>query len=120
MEKISLSEKFKLFSDHWSPRIIAECNEQLVKIAKVSGQFVWHDHKDEDELFFVVKGTLFIDLEDKTLELNAGDLTVIPKGVRHRPWTKSKEVRIMLFEPKTTKHTGESVSELTQNSDIYI
>ena len=120
MESINLNKKFGLFSDYWTPRILAECNDQLVKIAKVSGQFVWHEHKDEDELFYVIKGTLYIDLEDQCIELNEGEMIVIPKSTRHRPYTKSGETWIMLIEPKSTKHTGDVHSELTSNKQMYI
>ena len=117
---IDLEEKFALFGDHWSPRIVSESNGQQIKLAKVKGEFVWHDHKDEDELFFVVKGKLFIDLEDKTLELNEGQMTVIPRGVTHRPRTGGEECWIMLIEPTSTKHTGDVDSDLTKNEQQYL
>ncbi len=119
MKVINLKEKYSLFSDKWSPRIIAECNDQLVKIAKVEGEFVWHHHEEEDELFYVVKGKLYIDLKDDTLELNEGEMTVIPKGVEHRPHCE-EETWIMLFEPKSTLHTGNTESEITNNEQENI
>ena len=122
MEKINLNEKFSKFFDHWSPKIIAEVNNQFVKIAKVKGDFVWHDHTDEDELFFVVKGKLYIDVRDEeTIELGEGDMTVIPNKKEHRPYTKNdEEVWIMLFEPKTTQHTGQVKHTLTNNKTQYL
>jgi len=120
MNEINLKDKFNKFEEHWSPKIIGECNGQLIKIAKVKGEFVWHDHAHEDELFYVVKGTLFIDLEEKTMELNEGEMTVIQKGVRHRPRTDNEEAWIMLIEPKSTKHTGDVQSDLTNNEQAQI
>ena len=122
MKKINLIDKFSLFSDHWSPKIIAEMNDQFVKIAKVKGEFVWHDHAKEDELFFVVKGTLYIDLKnEETIVLNEGNMTVIPSRTEHRPYTKNnEEVWIMLLEPKSTQHTGQVAHNLTNNTTEYI
>lgn len=112
MEVISLEQKFGLFSDHWSPKIVGELNGQQVKLAKVKGEFVWHDHQDEDELFFVVKGKLKIAFVDKTLEINAGEMLIVPRGVQHKPIAE-EEVLLMLFEPADTKHTGDVQSALT-------
>ena len=120
MEVKNLNQKFGLFDELWTPKIIDQCNGQMVKIAKVQGDFVWHDHKDEDELFLVVKGKLFIDLRDETLELSEGEMVVIPKGTEHRPRTGSEEVWILLLEPESTKHTGEIEHELTVNKADYI
>jgi mannose-6-phosphate isomerase-like protein (cupin superfamily) len=112
MQKINLKEKFGLFHDHWTPRIIGELNGQDVKLAKVQGEFVWHDHKDEDELFFIIKGCLKIEFRDRVVKLNEGEMLIIPKGVEHRP-VAEEEVWLMLFEPSTTKHTGEVKDERT-------
>ncbi len=112
MKTINLKDKFDLFNDYWNPKIITELNGQLVKLAKVKGEFVWHDHKEEDELFYVVKGELIIEFRDRTEVINEGELIVVPKGVEHRPIAK-EEVWIMLFEPANTKHTGEIKSDLT-------
>lgn len=112
MNAIKLSEKFNLFHDHWNPRIIAELNGQQVKISKVKGEFVWHNHKDEDELFFIVKGTLKMMFRDKTVELHPGEMIVVPKGVEHKP-VAEQEVWMMLFEPNHIKHTGDVKSDLT-------
>ena len=115
MQKINLAEKFAAFTDRWSPKIIAELNGQQVKLAKVQGEFVWHDHAGEDELFLIYKGTLLIDFRDApTVELQPGELVVVPRGVEHNPRTKDgQEVWLMLFEPAATKHTGDVVSERT-------
>jgi mannose-6-phosphate isomerase-like protein (cupin superfamily) len=112
MEVINLAQKFSLFTDHWSPKIIGELNGQEVKLAKVKGEFVWHDHKEEDELFFVVKGTLKIEFRDRTETLREGEMLIVPKGVEHRP-VAEEEVWILLFEPKSTKHTGDVEHDLT-------
>ena len=112
MEPINIKDKLDLINDHWNPRVIAELNEQQVKIVKVKGEFVWHDHKNEDELFYVLKGKLIIEFRDKKVELNEGEIIVIPKGVEHRPIAKD-EVWILLFEPKNIKHTGDVKHELT-------
>ncbi len=110
---INLREKFALFHDHWSPKVIGELNGQAVKIAKVKGEFVWHNHSDEDELFLIIKGQLKIELEEGMKILNEGEMLIIPRGVEHKPIAE-EEVHLLLFEPITTKHTGEVEHELTQ------
>lgn len=110
--KVNLAEKFSRFSDHWSPKIVADLNDNQVKLAKVRGEFVWHRHADEDELFLVVKGTLTIELRDGAVTLGPGELAVIPKGVEHRPVARD-EVQLMLVEPRSTRHTGDLVTERT-------
>lgn len=112
MSVINLNEKFGLFKDQWSPKIIGELNGQEVKIAKVQGEFVWHDHEHEDELFFVIKGTLQIEFRDRTETIKEGEMIVVPKGVEHKPIAE-EEVWIMLFEPANIKHTGEVDHDLT-------
>ena len=104
-EKINLAEKFALFSDHWSPKIIAALNGQHVKLVKFRGEFVWHRHADEDELFFVVDGSFRMEFRDRTVELAAGELLVVPRGVEHRP-VADAEVSVLLFEPAATVNTG--------------
>ena len=109
---ISLSDKFELFTKHWTPKVLASCNDQLVKIAKVSGEFVWHKHDGQDELFLVVKGRLIIDLQnEKSLHLNEGEMTVIPKGMEHRPRTHGGETWILMVEPPETHNTGQHKNE---------
>jgi len=115
MNPINLTEKFAQFSDHWHPRVVGELNGQQVKIAKVKGEFVWHQHENEDELFMVIKGKLFIDFRDKTVEINEGEMVIVPRGVEHRPWAE-EEVHIMLFEPATTVNTGEIENEFTRKN----
>lgn len=112
MEAINIENKLDLINDLWKPRVIAELNGQQVKISKVKGEFVWHDHKGEDELFMIIKGTLKMQFRDKTVEVNAGEMIVVPKGVEHRP-VADEEVWMMLFEPQNIKHTGDVKSELT-------
>jgi len=112
IKTISLKRKFDSFQDHWSPKIVGELNQQQVKLAKLKGEFVMHKHEQEDELFFVVDGQLFIELADKTLEINPGEFVIIPKGVEHKPYAH-EEVSVMLFEPKGTLNTGNTKNELT-------
>ena len=119
MEKINLNQKYALFKEQWSPKIVAELNGQQVKIAKVEGDFVWHTHENEDELFLIVKGELLIEFRDREVLLKEGELLVVPKGVEHRPVAK-KEAWILLFEPSSTKHTGEVESTLTQKKIDWI
>ena len=112
MKVINLHEKFGQFEDHWSPKIIGELNGQHVKIAKVRGEFCWHDHANEDELFYIVRGTLRIHFRDRTLTLQPGELCIVPRGVEHNP-VAEEEVWLLLFEPAATKHTGEVDHALT-------
>ena len=114
MKKVNLNEKFSLFNEHWTPKIIGELNGQEVKLAKLEGEFIWHDHAEEDELFFVVKGILKIEFRDKTIELHPGEMLVVPRGMEHKPIAE-EEVWVMLFEPASTKHTGDVQHELTVN-----
>ena len=112
MEIINLKDKFNLFNEHWTPKIVAELNGQEIKLAKLKGDFIWHAHEDEDELFFIVKGTLIIEFRDKKVELNEGEMLIIPKGIEHKPFAK-EEVLVFLFEPKGIKHTGNVQHDLT-------
>ena len=114
-EKINLSEKLASFSDHWNPRIVAELNGQQLKLVKFQGEFVWHKHDFEDEMFLVLKGSFVMELRDKSVLLTEGECIVIPSGVEHRPVAKN-EVEVLLFEPAGTLNTGDSaVSELTRD-----
>lgn len=115
MKVINIAEKHKKFSKTWHPHQIAVVNDMQVLLAKLQGDFVWHSHEDEDELFQVIKGTLFIEFRDRTEQINAGELIVVPKGVEHRPFTKNNEVvEVLLFEKLSTKHTGNINTEVTQ------
>ena len=113
IQKVSLSEKFDQFQDYWNPRIAGELNGQMVKLAKLMGDFVWHKHDVEDEMFLVIDGELEIQLRDKSIYLKAGEFVIIPRGVEHRPRAKA-EVKIMLFEPGTTINTGNTSSGFTK------
>tara|TARA_B100000683_G_C12483516_1_gene552216 strand:- start:635 stop:994 length:360 start_codon:yes stop_codon:yes gene_type:complete len=119
MKKINLDEKFALFDEHWTPKIITELNDYQIKIVKVEGDFVWHNHSDTDEFFLVIEGTLFIEFENETMELNAGELYVVPQGVQHRPFA-TEECKIMLIEPRDVVNTGEEKSDLTASNDVWI
>jgi mannose-6-phosphate isomerase-like protein (cupin superfamily) len=112
MEKVNVREKLALFSDHWNPRIVGELNGQHLKLAKFQGEFVWHDHAAEDELFLVVRGSFRMDFRDRSVTLNEGEFIIVPRGVEHRP-VADQEVEVMLFEPAEIKHTGDVESELT-------
>lgn len=112
MHKVNLAEKFALFSEQWQPKIVGELNGQFVKIAKVQGEFVWHQHANEDELFLVVKGALTIRLHDRDVELNEGEFFIVPRGVEHMP-VAEQEAWIMLFEPADTLNTGNVSSDRT-------
>jgi mannose-6-phosphate isomerase-like protein (cupin superfamily) len=112
MQKGNVFEKLACISDHWNPRVVAELNGQHVKLVKFQGEFVWHDHANEDELFFVVRGAFRMDFRDHSVELKEGDFLVVPHGVEHRP-VADQEVEVMLFEPAQIKHTGEIESEIT-------
>ena len=112
MKIINIREKYESFSDYWKPRVIAELNDQQVIIAKVKGEFVWHNHKAEDELFNVIKGKLRMEFRDKIVEVNEGEMIVVPRGVEHRP-VAEEETWLLLFEPLSTKHTGDIESNRT-------
>jgi mannose-6-phosphate isomerase-like protein (cupin superfamily) len=112
MEKVNVREKLALFSDHWNPRVVGELNGQHVKLVKFQGEFVWHDHATEDEMFLVVRGSFRMDFRDRNVTLNEGDFIIVPRGVEHRP-VAEQEVEVMLFEPAQIKHTGDVESELT-------
>lgn len=105
MEKVNLAQKLGTFHEHWSPRIVGDLNGQHVKLAKLMGEFIWHHHAHEDELFLVLKGRLVIELRDGRVELEPGELFIVPRGVEHRPRAE-EETHILLFEPKTTLNTG--------------
>ncbi len=113
MDKVNLQQKLSLFSDHWNPRIVGELNGQHVKVVKFQGEFVWHDHKDEDEMFLVVRGGFRMDFRDRSVELREGEFLIVPKGVEHRP-VAEKEVEVVLFEPAQIKHTGDVVTDVTR------
>jgi len=114
IKKVNIIDKFSLFDEKWTPKIVGELNDQYVKLCKLKDNFIWHSHEKEDELFMVFKGTLYIDFRDnKTIVINEGEMLIVPKGVEHRPRTNGELVLNLLFEPKTTKHTGQVDSDLT-------
>jgi mannose-6-phosphate isomerase-like protein (cupin superfamily) len=115
MEKVNLKAKFSLFNEHWSPKIAGELNGQQVKLVKFKGPFTWHHHENEDELFYVVKGSFDMEFRDKTVTLNEGELIIVPRGVEHRPNAK-EEVAVMLFEPASTLNTGNTENEFTKKN----
>ena len=115
MKTINIKHEFSTFSEQWAPRQIAQVDNMQVIIARLQGEFVWHKHDDEDELFQVVKGTLYMQFRDRTEVVNEGELIVVPKGVEHNPCTKDdEEVLVLLFEKTTTAHTGDVVHERTK------
>ena len=119
MEKVNLSQKFELFTEHWSPKIVGELNGQHVKLVRLLGEFVWHKHEHEDELFFVTKGILQMEFRDKTVTINENEFLIVPRGVEHRP-VAPEEVWVMLFEPASTLNTGDADSGLKKETLDWI
>ena len=113
MDKIIIAEKLALFSEYWSPKIVGELNGQQVKLAKFKGEFVWHKHDNEDEMFFVLNGILKIEFRDRIVEIKPNEFLIVPKGTEHRP-VAEQEVAVMLFEPASTLNTGNRVNEMTK------
>jgi mannose-6-phosphate isomerase-like protein (cupin superfamily) len=118
-EPINLAQKFSLFSERWQPKVIAEMNDYQFKIVKLEGDFVWHDHKDTDETFIVIEGTLRIDFRNGAVEIGPGEMFVVPKGVEHKPFAE-REVKLMLIEPRGVKNTGVENGERTAPNDVWI
>jgi mannose-6-phosphate isomerase-like protein (cupin superfamily) len=112
MEKVNLAEKFSLFNEHWTPKIVGELNGQHVKLVKFRGPFVWHQHEHEDEMFLVVRGRFTMEYRDRAVTVEAGEFVIVPRGVEHRP-VAEEEVQVMLFEPAGTLNTGDVRGELT-------
>jgi mannose-6-phosphate isomerase-like protein (cupin superfamily) len=112
IEKVNLAEKLARFSDTWSPKIVGEINDAYVKLVKLKGEFVWHHHADEDEMFLVIKGRLLMRLRDRDLYLGEGEFVIIPRGVEHLP-IADDECHVLLLEPKTTLNTGDIINERT-------
>ncbi len=119
MQKVNLREKLALFSDYWNPRVVGDLNGQHVKLVKFKGEFVWHDHADEDEFFLVLHGTFRMEFRDKTVTLAEGEFIIVPRGVEHRP-VADQEVEVMLFEPAQIRHTGNVESDLTVREYLRI
>ena len=116
---INLQDKFAKFSEHWTPKVIAEMNDYQFKLVKIEGEFVWHNHNDTDEVFIVVEGKMKIEFEHETIELNQGEMYVVPKGVQHKPYAE-QECKVMLVEPKGVVNTGENSGDLTAQNDVWI
>jgi mannose-6-phosphate isomerase-like protein (cupin superfamily) len=112
MNKVNIADAFGLFAEHWSPRIVGELNGQHVKLAKLIGEFVWHHHEHEDELFYIVKGRLLMRFRDREVMLGPGEMLIVPKGIEHQP-AAEEEVWVMLFEPASTLNTGNVRNERT-------
>ena len=120
MSKVNFREKLSKFSEQWTPKVIAEMNEYQFKLVKIEGVFVWHEHQDTDEAFIVIEGSMRIDFDDgSTVELDEGEMYVVPRGVRHRPCAES-ECRVMLVEPKGVVNTGDADSDLTAPNDEWV
>ena len=119
MDIINLKQKLGKFSDHWSPKVIAELNGNQFKLVKIQGEFVWHNHPDTDEVFIVIEGTMNIEFENETVRLTEGEMLVVPKGVEHKPYAET-ECKVMLVEPRGVVNTGDSDSELTADNDVWI
>ena len=119
MDTINLKDKLAKFSDHWSPKVIAELNDYQFKLVKIQGEFVWHNHPDTDEVFFVIEGSMNIEFENETVQLNEGEMLVVPKGVEHKPYADS-ECKVMLVEPCGVVNTGDADSDLTADNDVWI
>ena len=119
MKKVNIDEKLSTFSDHWNPRIIGELNGQYVKAVKLKGEFVWHHHDNEDELFLVIKGILRMEFRDRIEQVNEGEFIIVPRGVEHKP-VANEEVHILLFEPASTLNTGNVENEKTRKTLEHI
>ena len=118
-EPINFSKKFSLFDEQWQPKVIAEMNDYQFKIVKLQGDFIWHDHKNTDETFIVLEGNLRIDFRDGAVDVSAGEMFIVPKGVEHKPYAEH-EVRLLLIEPRGVLNTGHEGGERTANNDVWI
>ena len=119
MKKINLASKYKKINEHWSPKVVAEMNDYQFKLAKIKNDFIWHSHEDTDETFIVIEGKIYIEFEDETVELSEGEMIVVPKGKKHRPYA-DEEAKIMLIEPKGVRNTGDIVNDLTSDDNQWI
>ena len=117
--KINFKDKFSKFSQHWQPKVVANLNDYEIKLVKLKGDFVWHQHEQTDEAFFVFKGAIQIEFENHTVSLNEGEMLVVPKGVRHKPYA-DEEAEVMLIEPKDIRNTGNIENDLTAPNDDWI
>jgi len=113
MEKVNTDQKLTLINNYWDPKIVGELNDQYVKLVKFKGEFIWHKHDNEDEMFFVIKGSFKMELRDRIIDINENEFIIVPKGVEHKP-IADEEVSVMLFEPAATLNTGDKINELTR------
>ena len=116
---INLQSKFQLFSEHWSPKIIAEMNDYQFKLVKIKGEFIWHKHKDTDEVFIVIEGSMGIEFKDRTIELNKGEMIVVKQAEEHKPFA-TEACKVLIIEPRRVINTGDSGGELTSANDVWI
>ena len=119
MKKINFKSKYEKFNDLWSPKVIAEMNDYQFKLVKIKDDYVWHENNDTDEVFIVISGVIWIEFKDETIQINAGEMIVVPKGTKHRPYAK-EEAQIMLVEPKGVINTGDIESDLTAPNDQWV
>jgi len=118
-KSINLGQKFRLFDEQWQPKVIAEMNDYQFKIVKLQGDFIWHDHKDTDETFIVIEGDLRIDFRDGAVQVCAGEMFIVPKGIEHKPYAEN-EVKLLLIEPRSVPNTGHEGGERTAANDVWI
>ena len=116
---INLQSKFELFSEYWSPKVIAEMNDYQFKLVKIKDEFIWHEHKDTDEVFIVIEGSMGIEFKDRTAELNDGEMIVVEKGEQHKPFA-SEECKVLIVEPRGVVNTGNSGGNLTAENDVWV
>jgi mannose-6-phosphate isomerase-like protein (cupin superfamily) len=116
---VNIEQKLALFNDHWAPKVIAEMNDYQFKVVKIKGDFIWHDHKHTDETFIVLAGQLRIDFRDGHVDIGAGEMYVVPRGVEHKPYA-ADEVKMMLIEPRGVLNTGDQGGERTAQNDVWI
>jgi mannose-6-phosphate isomerase-like protein (cupin superfamily) len=116
---INFERKFGLFNEHWQPKVVAEMNDYQFKVVKLKGDFIWHDHKETDETFIVIEGTLRIDFRDGAVLVSSGEMFVVPRGVEHKPYAE-QEVKLMLIEPRGVLNTGHEGGERTTANDVWI
>jgi mannose-6-phosphate isomerase-like protein (cupin superfamily) len=118
-QSINFLQKFGLFSEQWTPKVVAEMNDYQFKVVKLQGDFVWHDHKDTDETFIVVEGNLRIDFRDGAVHIAAGEMFIVPKGIEHKPYAEN-EVKLLLIEPRGLVNTGDAGGQMTAPNDVWI
>ena len=116
---INIQSKFELFNEHWSPKVIAELNDYQFKLVKIKGQFTWHEHKETDEVFLVIEGSMGIEFKDNTLTLKEGEMIVVKKGEQHKPFA-FEECKVLIIEPRGVINTGDSGGDLTSKNDVWI